>query len=300
MLKKYLILKPDSNTFENYYVKKMNLDSCHTERPFKKQNVFLRFLSHFQLPFQSLWFGKWKKDLEKFDVIIIFDSAYSIPYLVKYLKKKTKARIILWFWNPIKHSCEIKLLKNVRTSCEIWTFDEADSVKYNLKLNNQFFFYQKNNLKEKNNVAFFVGIDKGRYDTLLKLGNKLSSKGIGLNFNIISDFLDDQRKFVTNNFMDYEHVLDCVASSKFIVDICQKGQSGLTVRALEAAFFKSKLITNNTNISKYNFYSKNNIFILGVDNDDDFVTFIQNDFDSIPDFLLEQYSFEGWLKNFDK
>ena len=99
--------------------------------------------------------------------------------------------------------------------------------------------------------------------------------------------------------ISYEEVLDKSSKCSVIVDIVKEGQSGLTLRVLEALFFGKKLITNNKNICTCDFYRSDNVFIVGVDNWDDFKMFLGSELLQIPNNVKNKYLLETWVNNFD-
>jgi hypothetical protein len=70
------------------------------------------------------------------------------------------------------------------------------------------------------------------------------------------------------------------------------------MRATEALFYSKKLITNNPLILKYDFYHKDNVFILGYDDFSRLDEFIMSPFNHIVDKFKENYTFEAWFKRF--
>lgn len=81
--------------------------------------------------------------------------------------------------------------------------------------------------------------------------------------------------------ISYDEILKIVAQSKVIIDLTQEKQSGLTLRPLEAIFFKKKLITNNVNIEKCRFYNKNNIYVIDTENIQIPITFFSSPYEEI-------------------
>ena len=96
--------------------------------------------------------------------------------------------------------------------------------------------------------------------------------------------------------MDYYEIIKLVGESKAILDLNNGNQVGLTLRPLEALFFKKKLITNNINIINYDFYSPDNIFILGVDDISNLTIFLNKKYKEIDKKIIEKYDFSNWLK----
>ena len=109
----------------------------------------------------------------------------------------------------------------------------------------------------------------------------------------LNEFCDSN--IITNKFMDYNEVISRVCSSKAIIEINLEAQTGITLRALEALYFKKKLITNNENIMNFNFYKPENIFIVGKDDINKLYEFVNSKWCDLPEDIYNQYSFEDWL-----
>ena len=75
----------------------------------------------------------------------------------------------------------------------------------------------------------------------------------------------------------------------------QIGQSGVTLRSIEAILFNKKLITTNKSIKKYDFYNPNQIFILENENYSDIIKFLHTKFTPAPLDILYQYSSDAML-----
>ena len=113
----------------------------------------------------------------------------------------------------------------------------------------------------------------------------------------------DRYEELVRHEMQYEQYKQCadenirnISQSKALVDILQTGQYGITLRTYEALVNKKKLVTNNTQIKKYPFYAKENIFILGEDEISTLKTFIKMPFNDFYDFSI--YMIENWITDF--
>ena len=94
----------------------------------------------------------------------------------------------------------------------------------------------------------------------------------------------------------YKTIIQEECKCRVILDIVQEHQNGMTWRPLEALFYGKKLITNYPNIQEAKFYSKNNIFVLGEQSTGDIKEFIKKDMELVPEEIVEEYTFSGWLK----
>lgn len=294
---KTLVLKDNYNSFENYYLNQLNSCGCDARYYYSSSLPIRKVFTHYGLPFESIWYGNWRKEINDYELIIIFDSLHS-PNLLKYIRSRYSGRLIFWHWNPVSTKEDFKIINSTREICEHWTFNPPDAQKYEMKLNNQFFFYQNDKKDIKNNSAFFVGADKGRYDQLFDISRKLKTLKIDVDFHVINKNKNDNRRFVEHVYMNYIDVLSHIRQSKLMVEIVQKGQIGLTARSLEAMFFETKLITNNIDIKRYPFYNKDNIFVLGSDSENDLPCFIRSNFYRVDEMTLYPYSGQGWINHF--
>jgi hypothetical protein len=93
--------------------------------------------------------------------------------------------------------------------------------------------------------------------------------------------------------LNYDETLRIYANSRFVVDCQMKNQKGLTMRTFEVLALKSKLVTSNDDIVKYDFFNENNIYVTQGTfdfNDKFFVNnFIEND-----DFM-KNYSLKSFI-----
>jgi len=301
MSKEVLIIKSDIDDFEMYYLEGMknrsvDVVSVYTARrtlPRLIQNVHLRIIRLGA----SMWYAPWKQSLKQYKTIIVFDRITSFDILKYIHKKNPDCRLIFWYWNTVK-----KLVPdNYRKFCEIWSFDQKDCEKYNLKKNVQFYIPQKIVYTEPIYDAFFVGRDKGREEALRQLERTLCNAGYRTKFMIVQDKGKRYEKdsLTIKKILPYQDILEYIKGSRCIVDIAAEGQSGMTVRILEAVFYGKKLITNHQDVMNTGMYHENNIYIL------DHSKYSLEEFAALSPVpydpeILQQYSYEAWLYNFGR
>lgn len=63
---------------------------------------------------------------------------------------------------------------------------------------------------------------------------------------------------------------------------------------MESIFFEKKLITTNEDIANYDFYRKENVFIIGKDDYKDLPKFLNTPYKKIVDY----YDYHNWIKRF--
>lgn len=299
-MKKVYFIYPTSSIIASKVVnslkneKNYEINEIILEISIYKKNI-LRFLRKISLDKLGNFFLKNMIDfsnfpnLEEEDYIIIFDSISE--EVATYLITNNKGKWIYWYWNPIKEEKILYLKKRINS---IFTFDKYDSLKYGLKYFSQFYWEKTMENFERNEYdTIFIGYTKGREKILQNLKDEFLKNDLNIFFYLLNSGKMNYLKYKIKEklkknqyIIPYEKVVDLTKKSKSIIDIVSVGQTGLTLRALEAMFFKKKLITNNLEIKKYEFYNKKNVYILSEDSD-------------IKAFLNSEMDYE-YLKNIDK
>ena len=252
-------------------------------------NGLRRLWTDFDLPGYGMWLRGWKHDLAKYDTVIVHASERT-NRLPKYIHSiKPAMRIVYWYWNPVNKNTLPEITKN--DHAEYWSFDKADCSKYHMHYNVQ--YYCKGEAESAAGDAkydiYFIGYDKGRLKVLEDIRMALAAKGLRVRYDIVKN---------TSEYIPYREVQARVQASKAILEINQKGQSGMTLRTMEALFFRKKLITNNAMIANEEFYNGNNIFILGKENLDDIGDFLAKPYDEAADRFRDKHTVDAWFGNF--
>lgn len=299
----YLDTGFDSSS-EYFRDQREKVEGCISQCLYKKPNknivskIIIALGIYIYSPLLYLVYGTWKKQLNKYDMFIVV-SRKAAKYAVKYIKKKTGKKVVVWYWNLVTNK-EILPYYCKKIDCEPWSFDRNDCKKYGMYFGDTYYFPPDENNNEKNNKSvFYVGINRpGRKELLNRLGNYLKANGLKYSFNLTA--LPTDSPAVQTQYsprMRYEEIIEEIIKSESILDLNRANQSGMTLRPMEALFFKRKLITNNENIVNYYIYDERNTYIIKND-----------DFKGLADFLKtpyfedeknkkkrEIYSFKEWL-----
>ena len=213
------------------------------------------------------------KAITQNDTLIVIGEDIYFYWVLSHLCKHVKHKVA-YFWNPCvsienQKTCRqlqktedrakaiVEYIRNLGFTMA--TFDSSDAVKYNMYYYPQFYrsYPEQTELTEKYDYDFyFCGRDKGR-KTLIDFFQKRLSKFGKCKFIIIPESNPD--------FMGYYDYIDEVKKAKVLCEIGQKGQTGLTIRALEALFFNKKMITTNEYVKQMDFYNPANILVLNQD-----------------------------------
>lgn len=281
----------------DYFIPYMENGCIDVVRLYKKKSILLTFIKKIFLFFgwfNKSWYNDWIYEVSKYSKIIIFATKdYSV---VRYIKKRSKANIIFWYWNPAFRMGIPK--KELYGLANVWSFDPEDCKKYSLKFNTTFFF--KNMVLPNTTIEYdllFLGINKGRRDKLNRLNENFQNYLLNTYFHIVPD--KNEKVDVKINPIPYIDYLMLLSKSKAILDIQPIGQSGLTLRPMESIFFKKKLITDNKGILHEDFYNSQNIFVLGVDNISNIRNFISSPYKEVDPDIVNKFDFNSWLTRFD-
>lgn len=250
----------------------------------------------------SLWQYKLEEVfVKKFKTIILFD-CHEMDGLSEYIEKtvSSESRLILFYWNPIMIYSQ-EFMDRVSSRWEKWSFDYDDCKKYGFKYTGQLAFDKSIPEVECTNFGsdiFFIGIDKGRFKYLMLLEESLKKVGLNVDFRYVDNrkAVRDKRYSVACSYAD---MIQFASKTKCMLEINQKEQFGLTLRAVEAILLGKKLITNNPEIVKYNFYDSSRIYVIGPKSDIDdakkIKAFIEMDIKPYPAEVKDRYRFSSWL-----
>jgi len=271
---------------------------------FKRWRPLVKLHHHLTFSLHHLWYGSWKAQLENYDAIIIFGS-YWTRSLVKYIRSKnTRCRVIVYYINPIDDiRCRSSPVPLRSLPCELYSFDKGDCAALGMKYNPWCLptIYPLKSVPKRYD-AFFIGSDKGRIDSLIELKSSLESRGYKSSFIIVKDpkktYTPAQLPYLTNDRLPYEAVVDKIQQSQCLVEILQAGQSGMTERTMEALVYRKKLLTNNPDVVTYDFYRKQNIFVLGKEPLDRIDAFMTSAPVCLEESILTRYTGEAWLQRF--
>lgn len=96
--------------------------------------------------------------------------------------------------------------------------------------------------------------------------------------------------------LSYQENIDMVKQSKVIIDFKLSYHNGLSFRFFEALCYNKKIITNNKEVKKYDFYHPNNILVTDFTDFTELDSFMQLPYFEINEEIKQKYSFKNWIK----
>lgn len=204
-------------------------------------------------------------------------------------------RLIFYYWNPVERSVNPSCIPSVY---EKWSYSPKDCKKYGMKYNSTFYFDCLIPPKVVNGIdVFFAGKDKGRKKELLNLKKIFDSYGVTNRFYITATHPKFQRKGY-DKAISYNDLLKLTNESRCILDFYFYPDAGLSLRAMEGLFLEKKIITNNKTYKEYDFYKKENVFIIEENDMLNLIEFVKEAFAKINDSMKNEYLFENWKNRF--
>lgn len=236
------------------------------------------------------------------DKIICFDT-YTTEWFFRWICYRfPEKRIILWFWNPIR---DTGLLDMIPRRVEPWSYSREDCRKYGLQFNTTFYF---DDLAQEaasapqpcNEVphVLFVGREKGRKPFLDQIGQLLREVNAVPDFHIMRNREWTDRTPGREHTMSYDQVAARIRQADVLLDYTMNPTDGISLRAMESLFWQKKLITNNHSIYEYDFYRRENIYVVGED-ERSLSDFLRVPYQPVDTAVRQQYLLSSWLKRFD-
>jgi len=258
---------------------------------FKELSLSLRIIRKlfflFRLP-KNTWYADWKYHLHSATTIIVFSTEYIEA--LSYIKAiNPELRIIFWYWNPVFRSINPNQIPD--DICEKWSFDKHDCDVFKMRHNTT--FYLDNIKLPENRVIYdmvFVGLDKGRKAFISDFRDKATTQGLKPYLCIIDNAQKER--------VPYSDYLMLVSKADAIFDYIQEGQHGSTLRPMESIFLQKKLITNDTSIMLTDFYSPDNVFIIGINKMESLKHFLTIPYNPVSGEILKRYDVSSWVKRF--
>ena len=240
--------------------------------------------------------------------LFIRPDAFSFDFIKKIKSHVNKA--IGYQWDGLDRFPDI--FDRIEIFDDFYIFDPKDILnysKYNLKLTTNFYFdMDKNSIlveNEAKKTMYFVGAHlPQRVSAINKFIESADQLNLKINFLIGLGPKSKGNKILYSNEciqfigkgIKYSENLNNVKKSDILIDFVNNVHSGLSFRVFESIFYQKKLITNNAEVSKYDLYHEDNIYIWdGEDiNIDSLRDFLNKPYYILPPEILNKYSFKTW------
>lgn len=239
------------------------------------------------------------QNLSHYETIVVMNTDFFSDHFLTIIRTKTK-NLVGNHWDGLSRTPQI--YSKIIYFDKFFVFDknDVDESKNIYFLTNFFFDFDKDKKSRiiEQDVFYLGTFVKERFNTLQNLSKIFTQKGISHKI-VLFDWQkrpSEETIIFSNKFIAYEENISYVKKSKALLDLKLKDHNGLSFRFFEALHYNKKLITNNSDIKNYDFYRKENIFVIGEDMKEDLKSFIESPYQIIPANIKNKYSFENWFK----
>jgi hypothetical protein len=188
-----------------------------------------------------------------------------------------------------------------------FVFDPKDFDVTNprLQISTNFWFDVLNEslpLSTNGKILYIGTYHKERIPQVIKFLEFLKAKNLAFDAYIFFDNKHDATSFIEqSNFkilyekLNYENMIALERDYSVILDFQNPMHTGLSFRHFEGLAMNKKVITDNPEVSKYDFFHFHNTYILNEGNWDGIVNFLELQIVNIEDEIKRKYTFSNWL-----
>ena len=253
-----------------------------------------------------------------YDYLFVVDGLSIPPSFFERLRKNNPSIVTCnYLYDRVKGVYELD--RNFPFYDRVFSFDKKDSNDFHLLFLPIYWTPMEQDKQIKYDLFGFGAYDRVRLETfrhIRKVASKEQLNAFVKIYNNYSNYFSLVLKNAVKSFFRREHfpLLDIVsgmftnesfppsafkeliASSKVIVDTNHPFQDGLTARFMWALGAEKKIVTTNTSVRDYSFYTKEQCFIID-DNWEELPDFLKSDY-SMPDSIrtiISKYRIDNWL-----
>lgn len=215
--------------------------------------------------------------------------------------------MIMYQWDSVKNNSRALLISKYCN--KNFTFDMKDAEKFQWTYRPLFYFESSNLKSRKYDLTFIGSVHSQRMIIANKLsGERKYKKYIYLYSNRFhylkqkyilrkSNFRSIQSCYIYFKKISLKKTNEIFSNSKVVIDYTHPDQNGYTMRTIESLGHNCKLVTNNKNIEKADFYNPNNIYIYEGNNINIPTSFIDSSYQNLNSKIFYEYSLNEWIKN---
>ncbi|SEM69245.1 hypothetical protein SAMN05421856_105304 [Chryseobacterium taichungense] len=229
--------------------------------------------------------------------------------------RKTNPEIEMIYYNfdPLaEYPCLVEHLKYFNRK---FTFEYNDSVAYNIGFRPLFYLDEYKNLNNNSeptvyDMVFIGSAHTDRYivgEKIRAVADKLTLRSyfyyyamgkIAFRLKKIIDKNLKQFDLAKVSFekLNHQQIIDFYRKTKSVIDINKPFQNGLTIRTFEVLASGRKLITTNSDIINYPFYSPENVLVIDRENIQLNPDFFKTDIKEIDQDVLYKMSLDSFIE----
>lgn len=246
----------------------------------------------------------------KYDVVfVLYGQSFTKEMMLELKQLHNESRFVFYMYDPLCSMSDRVEMKDVFDDC--FSFDYKDCLDHpEFKLVPLFYSYVPQETKSIDyDVSAIVTMMPGKYLQIKEMVRQLEQHGLSVykHYYLQSrlaylfyklkykEFKHSKMKEFRYKRISKEENDKVIMSSKYVLDCPKEGQTGLTIRSLEALAANKKFITTNETIKKYDFYEPTNVYVFKdrFDFEDSFFT---DEYLAVEDCVKLNYSIDSWVK----
>lgn len=278
-----LIANELSKRYDVVYINSKEFDMLHRVLYKFARKYCKRWLEHLCAKHIML---EIREEAVNIDKIFVVKGEHLTSRHLAYIKQHNKIeKSVLYLWDKWSMHENIDTIKSHFD--DIYSFDTKDCEEQGVKLRPLFYFEDQIKLGQKKTIdVSFVGNDHtGRYELLKRVKRICQENGFRYKFCLLigkveytkftrfpflkNKYSREDAEMFSESGVSYQEYVDIISSSKVVIDMPYKGQTGLTMRTIEALAMGARLITSNEAIGKYKDISPNSYLIIDCNTQDE-------------------------------
>lgn len=193
---------------------------------------------------------------------------------------------------------------NLNVFDKVFSFDPQDCVENGFVKINNFYFVKDSKPSAPKYKISYLGTYDNRIGTLINFFEYFNNNNIPAlgNLYIYKSELGKVKNVLPENIQFFHQIIPFSKSyhmydeSEIILDLVHENQRGMSFRPFEALGLRKKLITNNPEVMKYDFYNPNNILYINTSEGISIPeSFLENKYQDINEKIYEKYFIKNWV-----
>jgi len=247
------------------------------------------------------------------DTVLVIRGSSLSSRILEFMKNyfSSDCKYIMYQWDGIKNNKDA--LKIANYFDRVYTFDINDSKEYGWTYRPLFYCDKLvDSLKKDIDISFVCSLHSQRAIIMDKLKKICSDKSIKFYPHMYcnrfayfkwkyigkkEEYKNTNDKDVVFKSLSLKETYELYGKSKVVVDYTHPGQTGFTMRTIEALGNRCKLITNNTYIKDADFYDPNNIYVYSGTDINIPENFLETEYSELSSDMYNYYSIKGWINS---
>lgn len=228
------------------------------------------------------------------------------PELLHTVRKHVRRCMVNYQWDGLNRFPKIHQYLDLFDKFYVFDPEDCAAEPHVLPTTNFYFDHNLTPVENPPHDLYFVGFHMpDRTESVAAFGRAAQTLNLDLDFHIGCAGVEPDKLRaqypeniqIFSGIRSFEDNLKAAQTqAEILVDFKTPVHNGLSFRPFEALGYRKKLITTNTEITKYDFYHPDNILVWDGKNLDGLKAFIDTPYRELPSEIYEKYSFGNWIR----